>query len=845
MSSENIKQQIYSFLGLVLLTTITSFAVLSFYPDSFTLLPVIIFSLCWSIALIYFYNKNHIALALNSFAIFWLFIIAEKISYGSIGLKSLLSYFLFIAVGVSFAFLLTYQEIGKKSKNIASFLVISGSLVLYFLPLVHIIYYLSFQKIISPDVRYAIAHTNLGEAVDFIKVFIEAKWILLSLFILICSSYFLYRKEKNDWGLVNPLLAVFLILGSLSQAYINRHSFRVIFDWKVELQKYAFEISQFKDQQKKVNSGQIKFLAEKENNGEVYVVIIGESLNKNHMQLYGYGRDTTPSLSRLLDNREVISFKNAYSNHTHSMPVLSHALTEANQQIQKPFEESLSIIDISKKAGFETHWISNQALYGLWDNLVTIIAKNAGSVIALNRGIGASINPGFHDEEALKYVQKILRSGGNKNKVLFVHLFGSHWEYCSRYPDEYKKYEGSLGVDIFGELARETKNQSYINCYDNSVLYNDFIVSSIIDIAKRQDGVSGVVYFSDHGEEVINVRGHDAEKFAFSMTQIPLLFWFSEEYKSKYKNKITHLNQNVEKLFPNDLVYDSLIGTLGIKTQHYTAAYDISSSMYEASSIKHLTLHGKQDYLASENISYWQKNNSAELKSINQDSRVIPHRVNTVGKLKDILNNGFHAFEIDLIFREEAGGYFDVGHDGNTLSGLSFEKFLSHVPHHDKLKIWLDIKNLNGDNIKSALGRLIKLDNIFKLKGRVIIESKITDSSFAEVSEEGFHTSYSLPQSLILELENVDESGRIKIASSISNQIIGQKTEAISFDIRLYEYVKNYIEMNIKSSVSYHIWNLSAPISDRSFIENLKKKECFYDERVRTILVPYESLFNL
>jgi len=838
-------KQTVSVLLLVLLSIAASVTVLSLAHDSYVKTQIIITSLLWSVSLAYFYGKNQTALALNSFVIYWFYIIAEKLSYGAIPLKTLILYFI-IAIGVSLVFLLAYQEAGKKTKKMTSSIVISASLILYSLPIVHIVYYLSFQNVITPDVRYAIAQTNIGEAIEFIDSFIETKWILFALFILLLSSYFLYQREIREAKPVKPLWALLLILISLSPAYFNSDDFRVIADWKREIKKYTVELSKFKNMQQKISSGQIKFLAEKEGKGELYIVIIGESLNKNHMQLYGYGRDTTPFLNRLFANKEIIRFNNAYSIHTHTMPVLSLALTQANLQNNKPYEESLSIIDIIQKAGFETHWITNQVLYGPNDNFVTIIAKNTGSIIALNRNVGRTSKTDLLDEAILKYVQDILNNNTNKSRALFVHLIGNHTNYCSRFPDRYKKYEGDLDIEIFGALARTNKYQSNINCYDNSVLYNDYVVSSIINMVKRRGGVSGVVYFSDHADDVFQRRGHNSGNFTFSMTQIPFLFWFSEEYKSKFQKKIIHLTRNVEKLFPNDFIYDSLIGMLDIKTQNYNVAYDISSSMYGSSDIKHMILHGKQPYLDRDNIYYWQRRNITALKNIYQENRVIPHRINSVGKLKNILFDGFHALETDLVFKKDAGGYFEVGHGEKSLSGMSFDKVLSIPPHDALSKIWLDIKNINKGNIKLVLNRLLYLDKKYKMKGRVIIESGITDSSFSIISEAGFHTSYYLPTSLILELlHDADEDALNKMALDISEQITGQQVEAISFDVKLYPFVKFHIEKYIKSSLLYHVWDLSTPVSHQNFISELKNKEVFKDSRVKTILVPYASLFNL
>ena len=51
------------------------------------------------------------------------------------------------------------------------------------------------------------------------------------------------------------------------------------------------------------------------------------------------------------------------------------------------------------------------------------------------------------------------------------HLMGSHSSYSKRYPAEY---------NIFTDYS--TKKEKIINEYDNSVLYNDFIVDSLLNI---------------------------------------------------------------------------------------------------------------------------------------------------------------------------------------------------------------------------------------------------------------------------------------------------------------------------------------------------------------------------
>lgn len=65
--------------------------------------------------------------------------------------------------------------------------------------------------------------------------------------------------------------------------------------------------------------------------GGVYVVVIGESETRDHMQVYGYPKETTPWLMSFAKEKGTIVFSHAYSNHTHTVPVLTYALSEKNQ----------------------------------------------------------------------------------------------------------------------------------------------------------------------------------------------------------------------------------------------------------------------------------------------------------------------------------------------------------------------------------------------------------------------------------------------------------------------------------------------------------------------------------
>ena len=55
----------------------------------------------------------------------------------------------------------------------------------------------------------------------------------------------------------------------------------------------------------------------------VYVLVIGESQSKGHMSAYGYHRPTTPCFNQSKTSMALLLFDNAYSCHSHTVPVLS------------------------------------------------------------------------------------------------------------------------------------------------------------------------------------------------------------------------------------------------------------------------------------------------------------------------------------------------------------------------------------------------------------------------------------------------------------------------------------------------------------------------------------------
>jgi hypothetical protein len=183
-----------------------------------------------------------------------------------------------------------------------------------------------------------------------------------------------------------------------------------------------------------------------------------------------------------------------------------------------------------------------------------------------------------------------------------------------------------------------------------------------------------------------------------------------------------------------------------------------------------------------------------------------------------------------------------VGHDEGV---MDLAHFLSWVDYAQIQRIWLDFKNLNADNYKAALQRLEMLDKKYGIKKKSIVESHMKPAPvFETLHNAGWHTSCYLSTATITKLlKGKDEARMQKEAERLAKQLKAQHFSAVSFDRRLYPFVKQYLEPLLEKDVVYHTW-WGPNLYDADFVAKLQKDELFKDDRVKTILCRFKSKFD-
>jgi len=260
------------------------------------------------------------------------------------------------------------------------------------------------------------------------------------------------------------------------------------------------------------------------------VLVIGESTNRQRMSLYGYPRETTPELDKLKDQLSV--FDNVITPRPYTIEALQQVLTFADEENPDLYLSTPSLVSMMKQAGYKTFWITNQQTMTKRNTMLTTFSQQADEQVYLNNN--RNQNAAQYDGDVIEPFNKALADSAPR-KLIVVHLLGTHMSYQYRYPPTFDKFTDRQGVP---PGIRDDQLPTY-NSYDNAVLYNDFVVSSLIKDYAKSDPNGFLLYLSDHGEDVFDSQGHgtlgrNEGKPTAPMYTIPFMAWASPKWRENH-----------------------------------------------------------------------------------------------------------------------------------------------------------------------------------------------------------------------------------------------------------------------------------------------------------------------
>lgn len=120
--------------------------------------------------------------------------------------------------------------------------------------------------------------------------------------------------------------------------------------------------------------------------------------------------------------------------------------------------------------------------------------------------------------------------------------------------------------------------------------------------------------------------------------------------------------------------------------------------------------------------------------------------IKAVNKLQLAANidSNSNGFETDVYFDTSKNTFF-VYHDSSVISNLNIDRLFASIFKKDvNASVWLDFKNLNSQNSKQALNKLISLRDTFALQNKIIVESP-NIQLLTMFCDSNFYTSFYTP----------------------------------------------------------------------------------------------------
>jgi glucan phosphoethanolaminetransferase (alkaline phosphatase superfamily) len=305
----------------------------------------------------------------------------------------------------------------------------------------------------------------------------------------------------------------------------------------------------------------------------VYVVVIGETGRADNYGILGYERETTPILS---ETDGIVAFNHVLSesNTTHKSVPMLLSLVEASNY--NDVNSQKSIITAFKEAGFATAYISSQPLNRSY---IDYFGNEADYVNFINAN--RSGNSLLKDDHLLPVIDSIIMATTAPRLALFVHSYGSHFNYFDRYDRKFAHFTPDNSND-----ASAANRSNLINAYDNTILHTDRLLAEIIHrLQQTPEAITAMMYVTDHGEDIFDDTRkrflHASPTPTYWQLHVPMIFWLSENYRNAYPEMTANaLRHHSSQISSSRSFAPSVLAIAGIATVKADSTASVVNSAY-------------------------------------------------------------------------------------------------------------------------------------------------------------------------------------------------------------------------------------------------------------------------
>ena len=412
----------------------------------------------------------------------------------------------------------------------------------------------TYEVLLTRDVMGNLFNTRVSEASGFVSVDMFLYLILLG---IVPAIYVLCRKV--EYGTLQnlaksvgaSLLSIILlaVVNINNVLWIDRNATKIgalILPWS-----YIANSARHFHKQKMLNREEIR-LPDAEFTSEepqLMVLVIGESARSENFSLYGYNRETNPLLKR----DSVTTFKARAS---------ATSTTQAVKAIldHKRVKELYEILpNYMYRNGVDVVWRTAN-----WGEPPLHIEKYRN--VARLRELYPDAD-GRYDGILVEDLRAEIEASTSNKLLIVIHTSTSHGPtYNKKYPAEFEQF---IPVCNTVEMAKADRAE-LINAYDNTILYTDYLLHSVINILRGvKERTCSMLYISDHGESLgeggVYMHGMVAASMApKEQIEIPFIVWNGSSRKLKDIEEAGHYH-----------VFHSVMDFLDMRSDFYNEEYSV------------------------------------------------------------------------------------------------------------------------------------------------------------------------------------------------------------------------------------------------------------------------------
>lgn len=326
------------------------------------------------------------------------------------------------------------------------------------------------------------------------------------------------------------------------------------------------------------------------------VVIIGESYNKHHAQIYGYPLKTTPNQMRMVRQGSMTVMTDVVTPWNVTSNAFKNFLSTHSTDQDGNWTDGVLFPAIFRRAGYQVAFITNQFYRSArqskadFNGSFFLNDRRTDSLCFDYRNTKHYLYDGGLKNELKQYKP-------SRNNLYIYHLMGQHVDYFRRTPDK----ERHFTIDDIKREDLTNDERQIVADYDNATRYNDKVLAQICQMFKSEDAI--IIYFADHGDEVYDGNiGMYGRNHSASLTpeilrgefEIPFVVWCSRAFRRNHRDIFNRIRQARALPFSIDDLPHLLMGLAGIHTTYYDPRRDLLHKDFDPERPR--PIKGKVDY---------------------------------------------------------------------------------------------------------------------------------------------------------------------------------------------------------------------------------------------------------